>query len=318
MASGQGEHRRSWPDGPRSAILLLAACAGAYLATRARAGSGDDRGDPTHKESDGHLGSASDGNDGYYDIRKGASGYVHILAGLGGVVVAGLVFVFTFSSQGGPGTTHPAELTFAAGLLALGFIGCTVGAFGFAALAGEQKLTPNLPAAGTLIGVGVIIGIASILGAFEILASVYLRPSRILFAWLVAGGGVAGSVYNAFTVVDEYEIRTGSSGLGPSVWLKTRSQAHSWAKILAVVGAVPVAAGIVGYQLGLGPAQSSTRASLFVAVGLAVTIAAVLIGAIRTAHSTKGEDSGIDRKTALAAQIVVGGYVCALLFFLPR
>lgn len=257
------------------------------------------------------------GSDGSFDIRKAATGYVHILAGMGGIVVAALVLIFTSASEHGA-HDHRAQLTFATGLLALGLVGCTAGAFGFAALSGEQKLTPNIPAAGMYIGAGVAIGVVAILAAFEVLASAYLPQSRILFGGIVAGSGIMSSVYNGFTVIDEWELRMSDAALGPSTWLATRNQAQTWAKRLAVLGGVPV---IVAYALFCAHedfGQSATLASLFVGAGLVVVVGSLVLGSIRSLHDPDNEDSGIQRNTAMALQIVVSAYISALLILLPR
>ncbi len=256
-------------------------------------------------------------NDGSYDIRKGASGYAQIMGAMGSLVVPAVILVFTVAHE--QAKSHPVQLVLVTGLLVLGLIGCLAGAFAFAALAGENELTTNLPAAGMHMGVGVILGIISILGAFEVLAYIYLPSSRVLFGAIAAGGGLTGIIYNSLSVVDDWEIRLNKTDrLGRSQWFKSRSHAHAWAMRLATVGSAPVIVGFALFCTHSGIKPSSTTASVFVGTGIVLTMSSIIWGTLRTLHASDGQDKGIQRNEAILTQLVTGAYIFALLIFLPN
>jgi len=84
-------------------------------------------------------------NRGAFDIRKGAAGYASILGSVSGFTVPTVILVFTVAHD--QTTRYPADFTLLVGLLVLSLFGCLASAFAFSAIAGEEYLTPNLPAA---------------------------------------------------------------------------------------------------------------------------------------------------------------------------
>jgi hypothetical protein len=254
---------------------------------------------------------------GSYDIRKGAAGYASIMGAVGSLVVPAVILVFTVAHE--QARIHPVQLTLVTGLLVLGLLSCVASAFAFAALSGENELTVNLPAAAMHMGVGVILGITSILAAFEVLAYIYLPSSRVLFAAIVAGGGLTGAIYNSLSVVDDWEIRVDNTDKhGSSEWFTSRGQAHKWAMRLATIGGVPVLAGFALFCTHNGVTPSPTAASLFIGTGLFLTMASIIVGTLRTLHPSSGRDVGIRRGEAIATQLVGGGYLFVLMLFLPN
>jgi hypothetical protein len=167
---------------------------------------------------------ASEKSSGAYDIRKGAAGYAGIMGSVAGFVVPTVILAFTLPHE--QTATHRVELTLATGLLVLSLLGCLASAFALAALAGEKKLTMNLPPAAMYMGVGIIFSITAILGAFEVFAHIYLPSSAGLFGAMTVGGGITGAVYNALAVIDDWEIRQ-SDGLEKG-WFATRRDAQRW------------------------------------------------------------------------------------------
>jgi hypothetical protein len=111
---------------------------------------------------------------------------------------------------------HPAEFTLLVGLLVMGLLGCLASAFAFSAIAGEEHLTPNLPAATMYVGVGVVTSIIAIIAPFAVLAHIYLKSATGFFVAVTAGGSLTGVIYNGFSVVDDWEMRLNRPWLGSS------------------------------------------------------------------------------------------------------
>ena len=107
-----------------------------------------------------------------YDVRKGSAAYASILGNMGAFVVTAVVLVFTIASSHEPKGSR-GSIGFAAALLVLALFSCLLGAFTFAAISAERKLTANLPAAALHAGVATAVGVVAVLAAFEVLASIY-------------------------------------------------------------------------------------------------------------------------------------------------
>jgi hypothetical protein len=250
---------------------------------------------------------------GAYDIRKGAAGYAGIMGSVAGFVVPTVILAFTLPHQ--LAASHKVELTLATGLLVLSLLGCLASAFALAAISGEKELTMNLPAAAMYVGVSAIFAITAILGAFEVFAHIYLPSSAGLFGAMTVGGGIAGAIYNAMSVIDDWEIRQADLH-GPGAFT-SRSHAQRWALWLSLVGIIPVAAGALCYALNVGVDASGRGVSWFTGIGLAATLAAVVLGMIRSIHPSNGPDIGVQPFEAIMLQLAAGFFVFALLIFLP-
>jgi hypothetical protein len=254
---------------------------------------------------------------GSYDIRKGAAGYASIMGSVGGFAVPTVILVFTVAHE--QATRHPAEFTLLVGLLVLSLLGCLASAFAFAAISGEEVLTANLPPAAMYIGVGVILSIMSVIAAFEILAHIYLKTATGFFAVIVAGGGVTGAIYNALSVIDEWEIRVNrTTELGDSAWFTSRHHAHVWAGWLSVIGCAPILLGLVLFWNHTGIALTTYSAQILGGAGIFLTLATIIFGAVRTVHPSNKLDKGIRRAEAIIIQCATGLSLLALMLFLPR
>ena len=268
-------------------------------------GTADRSVQPTHVSSSGS-----------YDIRKGASGYATIMGSVAGFVIPTVILCFTIPHR--QVALHTAQLTLATGLLVLSLLGCLASAFALSALAGEEKLTINLAPAAMYMGAGTILSIVSILGAFEIFAYIFLRPSAPLFAAMTVGGGMTGAIYNALSVVDDYELRHAKrvpdDGKG---WFSSREHAITWTWLLAFIGAVPAFVGGVLFWIHAGIVPSTRGASRFAFGGLVLTVTIIVWGAVRTLHPSIGTDKGLGRKEAIGIQAIIGAYVLFLLLLLP-
>jgi len=238
------------------------------------------------------------------------------MGSIAGFVVPSVLVVFSVTHQ--EEARHKMELTFATGLLVLSLLGCLASAFAFAAIAGEKKLTANLPAAAMLVGIGTIVSVASILGAFVCFAHIYISTAVGFFLAITAGGGITGGIFNAFAVVDDWEIRR-SEEMPLSRWLVSRKKATEYATAFAILSTIPMALGLGLALLGLHVTLSTREVTWFIAAGIVIVIVAIIGGVIRTIHPTTGEhDKGVEPVEVWVAQLVTGLYVGAMLIFLPQ
>jgi hypothetical protein len=122
---------------------------------------------------------------GAYDIRKGAAGYAGIMGSVAGFVVPTVILAFTLPRR--QIASHQVDLTLATGLLVVSLLGCLVSAFALAGLAGEKKLTMNLPPYAMYIGVGVVCSATP----FSLHAGI--RPSIRGASWF-AGLALVGTI----------------------------------------------------------------------------------------------------------------------------
>jgi hypothetical protein len=238
------------------------------------------------------------------------------MGSVGGFAVPTVILVFTVAHE--QAIHYEADFTLLVGLLVLSLLGCVTSGFAFAAIAGEDTLTTNLPPAAMYVGVAVILSITSVVASFEILAHIYLSAATNFFAFITAAGGITGAVFNAFGVIDDWEMRQIETyKLGPSDWFDDRKHAHIWALWLGLLGSVPIAVGLVLFLGGWGFALTPTAAQIAAGLGITVTFVAVILGALRTVHPHGKMDRGCDKREAIALQCVTGLSVAALLLVLP-
>lgn len=245
-----------------------------------------------------------------YDLRQTVRITAPIIGGIGGFVVTAIVLVLqTTPNRPDSGVS----ITLAAGLLALSLSGCLAGAFSLASLAGERRQTVNLHAAAMYMAAGPTIAIVAILAAFHVLATLYIQDASHLFAMMAAMIGMAGSVYNGTSVVDEWDIAPGRSR-----WVRSRAEARAWLKVLVVLGAVPVFLGALMFLFGLTVPISRNVVTWHVVVGMAIAVGGGVMGLLRSLHPDDDEDHGLGKWEAIGLQLVMGIYIGSILVFLPR
>jgi hypothetical protein len=168
------------------------------------------------------------------------------------------------------------------------------------------------------MGAGTILSIVSILGAFEVFAYIFLKPSAPLFAAMTVGGGMTGAIYNALSVVDDFELRHAKrvpdDGNG---WFKSRAHAVTWTRRLAIIGIVPALGGGIVFWQHAGIVPSTRGASRFAFGGLVLTVTIIVWGVVRSLHPSTGLDKGVGRWEAIGIQAVTGAYVLFLVLLLP-
>jgi hypothetical protein len=253
------------------------------------------------------LCSPSDEPDGY-DVRKGATAYAPIIGTIGGFVVPAVVLVFEIiSSNHGPTVT----LGRATSLLVLGLISCLLGAFAFAAIGAEQKLTADLPAAALYAGAATSIGIVAILAAFEVLASIYLNDTRSLFAMITAGMAVAASVLVALLLGDAWIAAP------PEHWLGTRKKGYFWGRLSAGISAMALLLGTALYFTGTRIVLGHAGIHWFVGTGIVLVVICGICGMVRTMRTADGLGVPIHEVEAVVVLGCLVAYLLALLLSMP-
>jgi hypothetical protein len=250
-----------------------------------------------------------------YDLRRGAAAYAPIVGTVGGFVVTGVVLVFGIAShhKAGQPVEHAAMLGRATALLVLGLIACLLAAFALAAIGAERRLTPNLTAAALYAGVCTAIGIVAILGAFEVLAKIYLAQTLDLFALITGGTAVAAVVLVALVLGDAWT----TEGLPRNHWLSTQSKAAWWATAAAGTGALFLGAVMLLYFDEVRIRVGDHGLHWVIGAGIIVALLSALGAMFRSMHARDGKGRSIRKDEALAALVVMNGYLAIFLLIMP-
>jgi protein-S-isoprenylcysteine O-methyltransferase Ste14 len=251
-----------------------------------------------------------------YDIRKGAAGYATIMGSISALTLPTVIVLFTVAHA--EASKNTGAFTLLVGFLVLSLLGCLTSAFAFSAIAGEEHLTPNLPAATMYIGVGVVISITAIIASFSVLAHIYLSTATDLFVLVTAGAGATGAIYNGLSVIDDWEMRLNRPWLGPPSWLRSRADARAWGARLSVIGALPSLIGLALHWCGVRIPITDLSAKIIDGSGIFLTTVVIVGGTIRTLHSDHGQDKGISTREAIGLQAILGVSLLAMLLVLPE
>jgi hypothetical protein len=256
---------------------------------------------------------------GRYDPRQGAGGYAPIIGALGALAVPGIVILFTTPTKPTP---HQLQLmTLAAGFLIVTVIASLVGSISLAAIAAEQELTANIPAASIRVAVPVVISIVDMLAAFEVLSAIYLTESETLFALIAAAGGACAVFFTAFLVGDSYYS-------GPvdapdreryirRPWIRSYEEAYKYADIATAVGLAPIVLGMFLRGFHETAPVSTTTINCMILTGLVLAIAGALMGNRRVSHLPSGIQIPLQPAEAFGIPFTLGLYVLLLMIFLP-
>lgn len=254
---------------------------------------------------------------GWYDARRGAAGYSPIIGTFGALSIPAIFLLF---NQDVVVKEGPTFTVFAIGMLIVSLLGTMFGAIGLAAIAAETEPTANIAPAIMSISVSISVGLATLFAGIAVVANEFVPEADWLFLALVAITGMAGAFLTAAAIPD-------SVGLGPEKgsplwavypWIDSGEKAVRHFLIAASVAAV-IDAGALTVRL-------STRASVplsvaFVSWVIVGSVGLVLTGmvyaVIRTAHDTKGMQTGLRRAEAYVTTIVGAGYAAFILFILP-
>ncbi|MFJ4848272.1 MULTISPECIES: hypothetical protein [unclassified Streptomyces] len=264
-----------------------------------------------------NSGNAQDA-EGRYDLRRGAASYAPIVGAFGALSLPTVTVLFTAERPPGQDTL----IAMACGLLVVAMIASLTGSIALAAIGAERDHTANLPAAVMYAAVPVVISLLSILASFQALAAVYLPHEKTLFAVTTGVGGLAGTYFTSFAIGDSWQAGPRDpavrQGWRPSQWIKGKDDAYRKANRVAITSAVPAAAGIVLYALGLHFRIGSTGVNWLVACSLVLAVAGTFLGVQRTTHAM--EDSaqrGVRSWEAYLTSATMGVYTLAVLVCLP-
>lgn len=148
-----------------------------------------------------------------YDAKVSAQGYASVTGLVSTFAFAAVVLVFLIAATAIPKPTSPqkADMSFATILFAVGFLGCLLAAFQYAALAGAPKnvaLTNSM-----LIALVVAVCLIAVLAGFESLAKAFLHSSASIFTLITVVAAAASPIFvffPMFSYVREAQLR-GSS-----------------------------------------------------------------------------------------------------------
>lgn len=258
--------------------------------------------------------------EGQYDVRRGASAYAPIVGSFGALAVTAVVVVFTV-----PSDENRTSIALATGLLAVGFFGSMLGAFGLAAVGAERDPTANLAAGVTYLSIPVVVSIVSVLGAFEVLASIYVSESAGLFCAITGAGGAFGILMSAFAIAD-------CTGLHPTTmfraefdrwlarqWITTRQEAIRTSDVVAATCLAPLVVGFVlRFAFGVEVSLGHNGVNWLIGLGIGLCLAGSIAGLRRTTHPASGnEQVALRWWEAWLPCIAISGYTLGLLLTLP-
>jgi hypothetical protein len=166
-----------------------------------------------------------------YDAAAAAPGYANVTGLVSTFALAAVVLVFLIAATAKtPSPPQKADMGLATILFAVGFLGCLLGAFAFAALAGAPKsvaLTNSM-----LIASVVAVCLIAVLGGFEALANAFLHTAAPTFAFICAVTVGLSPIFVWFPLFNyEREARVaGSAGARSSDDRTATPEYEGWAR----------------------------------------------------------------------------------------
>lgn len=263
--------------------------------------------------------------EGHYDIRRGAAGYAPVIGTFGALSVPAIVVLLTVKPL--PSPLDSSLIPLAAGLLIVSVISSLASAIALSAIGAQRDATANLIPATMFFAVSVAISLIAVLASFEVMAALYLPAgtgsTKTLFTVIVGIGGLCGAFFTALSIEDSWHM-------GPkdpverevwrkdsNQWIKSYSQANWWTDEISVISSAPTLAGIIFRIFSAGVKLTTYSANVLVAVTLAVTMIAVIMGAERVRHSASNSQKGLRPWEAFATPLSISCYTLAVMLFLP-
>jgi hypothetical protein len=258
--------------------------------------------------------------EGHYDARKGAAGYAPIVGTLGALAVAAVVVVFTTLPDP---LRHSEAAAFATGLFVVTVIGSIIGAISLAAIGGESALTPNLTPAVMYAAVAVVIALVDVVAAFEMLASLVLSPAQLLLQVITGISGALGVFFTALALGDSWATHPAARAPGYEMWrsaewITSQHDADKATIRVSAIGVLPAVAGTALRVTGLLHLTAHvTAANTIILSGLALTVVATVLSALRSHHPEGVPSRGTRRWEAYATTLATSSYTAILLIFMP-
>ncbi len=166
-----------------------------------------------------------------YNAAVAAPGYANVTGLVSTFALAAVVLVFLIAATATmtPSPSENADMGLATILFAVGFLGCLLGAFAFAALAGAPKsvaLTNSM-----LIASVVAVCLIAVLGGFEALAKAFLHTAAPTFVFICAVAVGLSPVFVWFPLFNyERESRVAGSSYARSSADRTTPEYEGWAR----------------------------------------------------------------------------------------
>ena len=137
-----------------------------------------------------------------YNAAKSSEGYANVTGLVSTFAFAAVVLVFLIAATAAsrPSPSQQADMGFATIFFAVGFLGCLLAAFQFAALAGAPKnvaLTNSM-----LIAVVVAVCLIGVLAGFEALATAFLHSSASVFTLITVVAAALSPIFVFFPMFD--------------------------------------------------------------------------------------------------------------------
>ncbi len=138
-----------------------------------------------------------------YDASAAASGYANVTGLVSTFALAAVVLVFLIAATTSktPTPSQNGDMGLATILFAVGFLGCLLGAFAFASLAGTRN-SPALLTNSMVIASVVAVSLVAVLGGFEALAKAFLNTASPAFALICAAAAGLSPVFVWFPLFD--------------------------------------------------------------------------------------------------------------------
>jgi hypothetical protein len=257
--------------------------------------------------------------EGHYDIRKGAAGYAPIIGAFGALAVPAIIVLFTAPV---PSVAHrDIDISMAAGLLIVAMVGSVISSIAMAGIGAEQDETANIPAEIMYEAVAVVISLASVLAAFEALAALYLPGIKTLFILITGFGGIIGIFFTTLVVADSFH--TGPTDVDDHAiwrrtqWIQDRNHAERAAIAVTAIGSIPALVGIILRVFRVQVTPTAATANVVVGAGFLLTMAGIVLGALRSRHAVDGLQKGLRPHEALGTSLVISFYILMLMLFLP-
>lgn len=245
-----------------------------------------------------------------YDIRRGAAAYAPIIGAISGFVVPTVVLIFEIASDPGNAADDVA-LGRSTALLVLGLIACMLGAFAFAAIGGERRLTANLNAAALCAGAASVIGIVAIIAAFEALSQAFLPATNDLFVWITTGTAIGGTVFVAMTLGDAWVSAPNGH------WLSKRSVGYRWTSFVSGLAAAILLGDTVLYFAEVRVSITETEMHWLVGGGIALALLGGLGSLFRAMHGPSDGEWALGKWEAFVVLGALVSYLAALILVMP-
>lgn len=256
------------------------------------------------------------GGPGWYDVRRGASGYAPIIGTFGALSIPTIFLLFNTEVVREASQAH---IIFAVGCLILSFLGTVFGSIGLAAIGAERVPTANLSASLMALSVSITVGFAGLFAGIDTVGVLFVPSAAWLFGLLLAMTGAVGAFLTSAAIADS--VATGpkaeSNALVRPRWITTRSAGMFHTMLSAGVACIPIAFAAIARLLGVQVDLSLEGTSVLIAVSAGFVFASLIYSTLRAAHREDGRQSALRPVEAYIMTFLSGTYPAMLLLMVP-